>query len=154
MQDPDNLKADTVAKLVRHFQMIYNEHMRDLPIVNTRIDVEGIGFRDFDGHQVGVLITPWFMNLVLLPANDEWGDSAQGDTSKIDFPSGPVEFTLSRDQELGTYLTAVLSSSVAELPDQATAREVGHQGLTELFLRPRTERTLSRRELLTGLRSR
>ena len=154
MQDPDNLKADTVAELVRHFRTIYDEHMRDLPIVNTRIDVEGFGFRDFDGHRLGVLITPWFMNLVLLPGNDEWGDSAQGDTSMVDFPSGPIEFTLSRDPEFGTYLTAVLSPSVAELPDQATARKVAQRGLAELFLRPRDERTLSRRELLTGLRSR
>ena len=154
MQDADNLKADAVTRLVRHFQRIYDEHMRDLPIVNTMIDVEGVGFRDFGAHQLGVLITPWFMNLVLLSAGDEWLDSAQGETSTIDFPSGPVEFTVSRDQELGTYLTAVLSPSVADLPDQAAARNVAQQGLSELFLRPRNERVLSRRELLTGLRGR
>jgi len=148
------MKDNAVAKLVRHFRTIYDEHMRDLPIVNTSIDVEGFGFRDFEAHRLGVLITPWFMNLVLLPANEQWGDSAQGDTTMVDFPSGPVEFTVSRDQELGTYLTASLPGSIANLPDQATAREVAQQGLTELFVRPRNERTLSRRELLTGLRGR
>lgn len=148
------MKDDAVAELVRHFRTIYDEHMRGLPIVNTRIDVEGFGFRDFEGHRLGVLITPWFMNLALLPTSDEWGDSAQGDAATIDFPAGPVEFTVSRDQELGTYLTAVLAPSVAALPDQATAREVAQRGLAALFVRPRNERALSRRELLTGLRSR
>jgi [NiFe] hydrogenase assembly HybE family chaperone len=154
MPDSRTLNADTVTKLVQHFQVLYEEHMRDLPIVNKRIDVEGFGFREFGAHQLGALITPWFMNLVLLPSDDEWRGSAQGETSTIEFPSGPVEFTVSRDDELGTYLTAVLRQSVADLPDPPTARKVAEQGVRELFLPPRQERRLSRRELLTGLRGR
>jgi len=154
MPDPSTKNADTVTALVRHFQTLYEEHMRDLPIVNTRIDVEGVGFRAFGAHQLGALITPWFMNLVLLPAGDEWRGTKQGETTTIDFPSGPVEFTVSRDGELGTYLTAVLRQGVADLPDQQTARNIADQGVTALFSPPRHERTLSRRELLTGWRGR
>ena len=154
MPAQDNLKADTVAGLVRHFERIYREHMQDLPIVNARLQVEAVAFQDFEGHELGVLITPWFMNLVLLPAGHQWHDSAQGDASTVDFPSGPVEFTTSRDEELGTYLTAVLYRSVSDLPDQPTACDVANRLMTELLVPARDERLISRRELLLGLRSR
>lgn len=144
--------ADTVTDLVRHFENIYVLHMRDLPIVNPHVRVEAVGFQEFDGHELGVLITPWFMNLVLLPAGDEWADSAQGDTSSIDFPSGPIEFTISRDEVLGTFLTAVLFRSVSDMPDQKTAREIALQIMKNLFVpATRGERSMSRRALFTGL---
>ncbi len=144
--------ADAVVDLVRHFQRIYVEHMQDLPIVNPRIRVEAIGFQDFNDHKLGILLTPWFMNLVLLPGSDAWSDSAQGDSSAVDFPSGPIDFTTSRDDVLGTYLTAVLFRSVSDLPDQETARTVAEQVMEELFRPPPEHRSLSRRDLLTGLR--
>lgn len=145
---------ETQKALVRHFEHIYVEHMQDLPIVNKRVRVEAVGFQDFAGHKLGVLITPWFMNLVLLPGSDEWGDSAQGDASSIEFPSGPIEFTISRDDTLGTYLTAVLMRSVADFSDHKLARDVALQVMKELFVPARNKRRLSRRELLTGSRSR
>ena len=144
--------SDILVRLVDHFEDIYNEHMRDLPIVNPRVQVEAVGFQDYEGHQLGVLITPWFMNLVLLVSGDAWADSAQGDKSSIEFPSGPIEFTTSRDEALGTYLTAVLFRSVSDMPDQETARAIAQQVMQDLFVAAKNERSLSRRELLTGLR--
>ncbi len=146
--------SDLLVRLVDHFEKIYNEHMRELPIVNPRVQVEAVGFQDYDGHELGVLITPWFMNLVLLPAGDEWHDSTQGDTSTIQFPSGPIEFTISHDEVLGTYLTAVLFRSVSDMPDQETARDIALEVMKSLFEPAKSEQSLSRRELLTGLRSR
>lgn len=146
--------ADTAAELVRHFEQIYVEHMRDLPIVNPSVKVEAVGFQGYEGHELGVLITPWFMNLVLLPAGDAWQASGQGETSTVQFPSGPIEFTVSRDGVLGTYLTAVLFRSVADIPDHQTAREIAREVMKNLFATAKRERSLSRRELLTGLRGR
>ena len=56
-----------VADLVAHYEAIYAERMRDLPIVNPRLAVEAVGFEQWEDQDLGVLITPWFMNLVLLP---------------------------------------------------------------------------------------
>lgn len=145
--------AETVAELARHFQHIYVEHMQDLPIINLRVQVEAVGFRDFEGHELGVLITPWFMNLMLLPKDERWNDRVQGDTFTIEFPSGPLEFTISQDDALGTYLTAVLFRSVSDMPDQKTAREVAERVMEDLFKPLPENRSLSRRDLLTGLRS-
>lgn len=149
-----NNMIDAQSGLVRHFEHIYTEHMRDLPIVNPRVQVEAVGFRGYEDHEIGVLITPWFMNLVLLPAGEAWADSAQGDSLSIEFPSGPIEFTTSRDDELGTYLTAVLFRSVSDFPDQSTARAVAEQVMKDLFVPSSNDRKLSRRELLTGLQGR
>jgi [NiFe] hydrogenase assembly HybE family chaperone len=146
--------TDTAAELVRHFEHIYIEHMQDLPIVNRHLQVETVGFQDHEGHQLGVLLTPWFMNLVLIPGDEQWRDSAQGDTLSMAFPSGPMDFTVSQDDVLGTYLTAVLFRSVTDMPDQATARAIALEVMKTLFVPAKSRRSLSRRELLTGLRSR
>jgi len=142
-----------VADLVAHYEMIFEERMRGLPIVNERLAVEAVGFEQWEDQDLGILITPWFMNLVLLPGNDEWAENAQGDMSSIEFPSGPIEFITSRDDVLGTYLTAVLFRSVSDVPDQRTARELALRVMQDLFVPARSERSVSRRELLTGLRS-
>ena len=145
--------TDTTLKMVQQFETIYVEHMRDLPIVNRALQVEAVGFHEYHGDQLGVLITPWFMNLILLPGVDNWSNSSQGDTSSIDFPSGRIEFAVSHDKVLGTYLSAVAFRGVVELADQPTARKLAHEVLDNLMKLPRNERSVSRRDLLTGLRA-
>ena len=142
-----------VTRLVERFEQTYRDHMEGLPIVNKALQVEAIGFRDFEDHQLGVLVTPWFMNLVLLPGNDAWSDAAQGDLSAIAFPSGPVDFTVCHDDALGTYLSAVLFSSVADVPDQARAQQLALNVMAGLDQPPSGTGKISRRSLLTGLRS-
>jgi [NiFe] hydrogenase assembly HybE family chaperone len=144
----------TIVKMVQQFETIYVEHMRGLPVVNKALAVEAVGFHDYSDHQLGVLITPWFMNLILLPGTDGWSSKSQGDMSSIDFPSGQIEFAVSHDKMLGTYLSAVLFRSVTDIADQVTARKLAHEVLGDLMKPPRNERTVSRRDLLTGLRAR
>jgi len=145
--------ADTIAKMVQQFETIYAEHMQDLPVVNKALQVEAVDFHDYHGDQLGVLITPWFMNLILLPGVDSWSGSEQGDTASIDFPSRRIEFAVSHDKMLGTYLSAVAFRGVVELADQSTARKLALEILSDLMKPPRNERTVTRRDLLTGLRA-
>ena len=145
--------ADTIVTMVQQFKTIYVEHMQDLPIVNKALQVEAVGFHEYHDNQLGVLITPWFMNLILLPGTDNWSNSLQGDTSSIDFPSRRIEFAVSHDKMLGTYLSAVAFRGVVELADQATARKLALEVLDDLMKPPRNGRTVSRRDLLTGLRA-
>jgi len=93
------------------------------------------------------------MNLILLPGTENWSSRAHGDTTSIDFPSGRIEFAVSHDKVFGTYLSAVLFRSVTELTDQATARKLALELLDDLMQQPRNARTISRRDLLTGLRA-
>jgi [NiFe] hydrogenase assembly HybE family chaperone len=140
----------TVTALVGHFETIYQRHMQSLPIVNRSLHVEAIGFQEFDGDQLGVLITPWFMNLVLLPQAVQTANCVPGDKSSVEFPSGSIEFTGCKDDTLGFFRTAVLFRTVADLPDQEMARSVAQQVMRDLFVRPGSARAVSRRALLTG----
>ena len=141
---------DTVTALVRHFETIYRQHMQDLPIVNRCLQVEAVGFQNYDGDALGVLITPWFMNLVLLPNDAHLSNCSQGSKSIVEFPSGAIEFTGCQDDTLGYFQTALLFRSVGDLPDQEMARNIAGQVMQDLFVRQREKRSISRRALLTG----
>lgn len=144
-----------VADLVARYQAIYEERMRDLPIVNARLAVEAVGFEQWEDQDLGVLITPWFMNLVLLPGSDELAALPQGEQIECLFPSGPCEMTVYQDEELGSYLAAVLFRTVADFPDQETARAIAEEALAQILAGPPENETgkVSRRGLLTGLRA-
>ena len=146
----------SAAQLVRHYQSILDDRMQGLPFVNDALEVEAVGFRDHDGHSIGVLISPWFMNLVLLPGTDEWSDCVQGSIRRLEFPGEAIDFNVCHDEELGTYLTAVLFRTVADFPKQQTAVEIGQQVMKKLFTDSRRARVreaprFSRREFLSRL---
>ncbi len=143
------------ADLVAHYETIYETRMQDLPIVNRRLAVEAVGFEQWQDQDLGVLITPWFMNLVLLPDSARLADLAQGDRVDCKFPSGSCELTVYHDEQLGSYLAAVLFRTVADFPDQAVARAVAEEALAQILTEPpaKEPRQLSRRGLLTGLRA-
>ena len=144
-----------VAELVARYQAIYQERMRDLPIVNPRLAVEAVGFEQWEDQDLGVLITPWFMNLVLLPDSARLTDLPQGDRVECRFPSGPCELTVYHDEDLGSYLAAVLFRTVADFPDQDVARAVAEEALAQLLAEPAEKDTekVSRRGLFTGLKA-
>jgi [NiFe] hydrogenase assembly HybE family chaperone len=144
-----------VADLVARYEAIYRERMRDLPIVNPLLAVEAVGFEQWEDQDLGVLITPWFMNLVLLPDSQRLADLPQGERVECRFPSGPCELTVYQDEELGSYLAAVLFRTVADFPDQDVARAVAEEALANVLAEPSGNDggKVSRRGLLTGLRA-
>lgn len=152
--------AVTVEELVGFYRQVYEERFRDLPIINPELDVEAVGFRPLAEHELGALITPWFINLVLLPGSDRWQDRAQGSGCRIELPGAKVDFTVSHDETLGTTLSAALFSTVAEFPDQAMARDIAAETLRLLFTEGTAGATgegsgeaarVSRRQLLRNL---
>lgn len=162
-----NAMSDVVDRLVAGYRRIERERMHGLPICNDKLQVEAVGFRPHSRCLCGVLVTPWFMNLVLLPAEGErWCASTFGDKVIWQFNAGDYEFTPAELEGIGTHLSAPLFSTVQDFPDQDTARRVAEEVLVQLdeegsesvvadplshglgqsgFSRP-----LSRRELLRG----
>lgn len=145
-----------VGQLVDYYRKVFDERFRDLPIINTALDVEAVGFRPLAEHELGVLITPWFMNLVLLPGTDRWERREQGSSCAIELPGGKVDFMVSHDEVLGTTLSAALFSSVADFAEQSLAREVAAETLRLLRSKapqeaPEAGRRMSRRELFRRL---
>jgi hypothetical protein len=78
-----------------------------------------------------------------------------GERIECRFPSGPCELTVYHDEELGSYLAAVLFRTVADFPDQDIARAVAEEALANLLAEPPTKESekVSRRGLITGLRA-
>lgn len=146
--------------MVRHFEDIERRHMQGLPILNPRLAVEASGARSFGEHVIFTLTSPWFMNLVLLPGTDEWDACDPGECIDIEFPYQAMEFSVSHDAELGTFLSSMLFRSMSEFPDQESASTVATEVMRALFSpgnaatdrqADKSQKTLSRRSLLTGL---
>lgn len=139
------------GQLVDHFRRIHLERMLGLPFLNPALETRAVGFRDLDTHRLGVLVTPWFMNLVLLPGSDEWQEREQGARIHVTLPAEGIDFNVMHDEALGTYLTAVLFRTVSDFPDQDTAVAIAEEIMVALFRAPEAEPgpRLSRRELFT-----
>ena len=139
--------------LVERFQSIHEERMQGLPVVHPDLEVEAVGFKPWENHELGVLIAPWFMNLVLLPNTTQYDGLSQGHEIEFRFPSGPCDFAIHKDEILGTYLSSVLFGTVINFPGQAFAREVALEVLTNLFALPAVETPkINRRDILKGRR--
>ncbi|MFZ5558998.1 MAG: [NiFe]-hydrogenase assembly chaperone HybE [Pseudomonadota bacterium] len=152
--------------LEQAFRRIRDERMRDVPILNPRVEVEAVGFCDWDGRWLGILITPWFMNILLLPRRDErWIGVPPGGEITWRFPAGDYLFIGAREDAAGDYQMCSLFSPVLEFEDHAAARATAEACLDLLFqpdaaagppegpiatIRENAERPMSKREFLTG----
>jgi [NiFe] hydrogenase assembly HybE family chaperone len=114
------------------FRRIQAERMRDMPLLHKVLEVEAVGFRRSGTARVGVLITPWSMNLLRLPDTDP---ISPGQRATRDLPRGPVEFVGAWEPALGPYETCSLFSPMFRFADQAAARAVAFEALS-LLLQP------------------
>ncbi len=127
------LNAATSA-LVADFTEIWNAKMRDVPIVNKVLHVQAVGFRMVEGRPLGVLISPWFMNLIQLPgAEDDWSALTPGAKEIIGFPSGDYEFIHNTREQTGGYKACSLFSPMGDFKTQAQAVDVANAVMVALF---------------------
>jgi [NiFe] hydrogenase assembly HybE family chaperone len=104
------------------FTRIQRERMADVPLLNPALRVQAVGFGVREEYCLGVLITPWFMNLMLLPlAGDAWAELPSGTKINQSFPSGTYEFILGEEEGVGRYLMCSLFSPVFEFENQEAA---------------------------------
>ncbi len=127
--DPLTARIET---LVAHFAEISETQMKDLPIYNHALVVEAIGFRPFCARYVGVLITPWFINLISLPRTlqPQTIDSGDGQET-VDLPGGPQIFLRSFDPAIGEFSSKSLLSALFHLHSQQAARIEASDYLSE-----------------------
>lgn len=143
------------SEQIRHalettFNEVLDKRMRGLPLVNAALSVQAVGFNRFNEDWLGVMITPWFMNLLLLPGPDStWREQLPG--TKIDkfFPYGVFEFTLGSEAQLGIYALCSLFSPMFQFENHAAALAAAQSALQGLLAAP-APHTVSRRDLLRG----
>lgn len=112
---------DRIDRMVAEFNRIGDEHMRELALYNNKLSVEAIGFRRWEGWLGGVVVTPWFMNLILLPLADQLDGAAAGTKQRIQLPCGEQLLTIGEIDGTGTYAAYSLHSPMGEFGDQLNA---------------------------------
>ncbi|AWU96016.1 [NiFe]-hydrogenase assembly chaperone HybE [Azospirillum ramasamyi] len=126
--------VETIAKLEAAFREIHTAQMRGMPIVNDALAVKAVGFRRHDGRWLGALVTPWFLNLVLLPGDgDDWSALIPGAKELIEFPSGRYEFVHANRKGVGAYKACSLFSPMFEFASMLQATETASAALVSLF---------------------
>ena len=119
------------------FRRIEAETMAGVPILNSALQVEAVGFTRWQDHWLGIVITPWFMNLMLVPGKaDTWQSVAPGLRLFRNFPSGDFAFLGSIEPEVGEFQSCSLFSPMAQFADQDGAREVALAALEALQAEP------------------
>ncbi len=118
--------------LVADFTEVFHSRMRDLPMVNQALHVQTIGFQPHEGGFLGVLIAPWFMNLVLLPGPDRVAMKT-GAKEVLAFASGDYEFMHATREMVGPYMACALFSPMGDFTSQLQAVEVARAAMAELF---------------------
>ena len=129
------LERPSPAGALRHaFEIVHRDRMRDVPVLNPVLSVETVGFRPWREHWLGILITPWFMNLVLMPrVPAAWQPIGERETRHHVFPAGVFEFIGAREQTIGDYQACSLFSPMFEFADQREARATALAALDALF---------------------
>ncbi|MBI4808588.1 MAG: [NiFe]-hydrogenase assembly chaperone HybE [Nitrosomonadales bacterium] len=142
-------------KLEAVFRDIAETRMAGLPICNSALRVQAVGFREWQEHWVGVLVTPWTISLALMP-----GDKAPlktlGPDEKMtwEFPSGKYEFMGLNEPALGTCQTCSLISPVIDIGRHEDAVDVARQVMDALFVTDETDakRDADRKQMVEAAR--
>lgn len=152
------LVAERAAGLEAAFQRIAAQRMAGVALLNPSLRVQAVGFRlhrdDPEGPDaqeaacgpvgisgdihpywaLGVLVTPWFMNLVRLPLEAAARPAAPGSSQWRTVASRPMEFFGAAEDGVGGFEACSLFSPMFEFADQAAALAVAAEVLR--LLRP------------------
>lgn len=121
------------ARLASAYERIARTRMADLPFLNPALRVEAVGFRPWGGEWLGALVTPWSVNLVLLPGEGEWRSLPMGGERIVALPAGRYRFIAGHDEEAGEHHACSLFSPAQEFGSHETAVAVAEAALEALF---------------------
>ncbi|MBM4776937.1 MAG: [NiFe]-hydrogenase assembly chaperone HybE [Archangiaceae bacterium] len=109
--------------------------MAELPIVNPRLSVDALAFREWNGGHAGIVVTPWFMNVVIvLPEGSATVEP--GTRVARAFPAGQLEFVTSVLDGVGPIEGCSLFSPMGQFRDMSHALEVARDAAAALFTAP------------------
>jgi len=135
-----SLRARTEA-LVELFDNVAKARMAGVPILNPALRVEALGFElcEGDGAEaggthgaVGVLVTPWFMNLVWFSLERIDQPERAGNSRVHQVGTEGFDFIAGHESTFGSYEACSLFSPMFEFPDQAAASATGAAVLATL----------------------
>lgn len=150
------------ADLERRYREIAERSMRDLPVYNPALRVEVVGFHDDGARVIGIVVTPWFMNVVVAasPLGPALVPLPMGATVTHELPSGTYDFVVGEFGDFGRLDSLSLFSPMFVFDDPEVALATAEAAMAELIRAPEPEtaappapKALDRRALLFGRRS-
>ena len=137
--------SEAAGALVAAFERIAATRMAGLPLNNSALRVQAVGFRPHEGLLAGVLITPWAINLVVLAATPSRELYLASDRRvSREFPSGSYEFMGGEEPECGAYQFCSLFSPAFEFRDQESAVGVAEAVMVGLYADVEPDRAAER----------
>lgn len=125
-----------IEQFEQTFKQIQHTRMQDLPFLHQNLSVKAFGFKPYQQGYLGVLLTPWFMNLIYVR------DSAEplqvGSKQMLSLPAGQYEFIVNYEVPLGFYLSCSLFSPVLEFENQEAAEYTARYALLAVLQTPIT----------------
>ncbi|WP_421621005.1 [NiFe]-hydrogenase assembly chaperone HybE [Alkalilimnicola ehrlichii] len=151
MKDPamsgDTWLTQQVQLLEAAFHRVQDEQMAEMALANPALTVEAVGFHRYQGRPFGALLSPWFLNLILLPGEGEdWERLPERSEQHWALPAGIYLFHVCRAAGIGTFQACSMMSPVERVEDQDTFRMMAEAVLRSVC-RPSGH---SRRAVLTG----
>jgi [NiFe] hydrogenase assembly HybE family chaperone len=121
-------------KLHAVFSDIAATRMAGLPICNAALRVEVVGWREWNGRHVAVLVTPWTINLILLPGSEALDPLPLDVKQTWTFPSGNYDFMGLNEAVLGVSHICSLVSPTLHIATQEDAVNIAQQIMQYLFM--------------------
>ncbi|MFZ4479641.1 MAG: [NiFe]-hydrogenase assembly chaperone HybE [Rhodoferax sp.] len=126
-----------LAAVEEAFFRIQREQMADVPILNPALCVEAVDFQRWQGHWLGIVITPWCMSILLLPGSAEnWVSAGENKRRFVKFPAGDFAFLGGVEPELGEYQSCPLFSPMDKFSRQSDATMTARASLIGLLTTP------------------
>jgi len=127
--------APQAAQIEATFTHIATTRMAGIPVLNPALTVALRGFQLHGAHRLGVLITPWFMNLIAFATAEE-APARVGAKMMLALPSGAYEAIRGHEDSLGAYWSVSLFSPMGDFADMDTAIATADAALAELLAAP------------------
>lgn len=140
------------------YRYIHATAMQDVPRCNPALGIKATGFRIYGGRALGIITTPWFMNLVAadIPGSVQSAPVAVGTTVRIGLPVAEVEFIAGELDAIGRVASCSLFSPVFAFGTMEAALETAVEAVRAFFdpaaLTPASvpSTNVKRRDLLRG----
>ncbi len=129
-------RTEAADALEAAFRRIAATRMAGLPLNNPALRVAAVGFRPGEeGTEVGVLVTPWAINLVLVSATRGEELRLAPDRRRTwRFPSGDYEFLGGEEAECGPFQFCSLFSPAFEFASQESAEALAREVMDALYV--------------------
>lgn len=135
------LKHDPATELQGYFRSVLETRMNGLPFLNPAVQVEVVDCRRVSGDWLAGVVTPWSLQLVLLPGGGTlWRDTPVGGRQVVALPAGEMVFIGDEGEAaLPAFQYCPLITPIQHLDGHAAAVAIMRDAFAEVLTAPLPE---------------